>query len=147
MPSLYVGRELGRLAADVDQYRFEENVCLEHRVSRAVAFYHLRFEAIHPLVDGNGRVGRFILAKQCAESLGGGWHTIESGIRESAAQYRSVFLSDVCDSDRFALLADLVNRLIGGDPCLPTHIFHCLVPQNCTRVGRQFRFTPIEYLT
>ena len=30
--------------------------------------FHYRFESIHPFQDGNGRVGRFIMLKQCIES-------------------------------------------------------------------------------
>lgn len=30
--------------------------------------FHVKFENIHPFQDGNGRVGRFIMLKQCLES-------------------------------------------------------------------------------
>lgn len=30
--------------------------------------FHVRFEKIHPFQDGNGRIGRFIILKQCLES-------------------------------------------------------------------------------
>lgn len=30
--------------------------------------FHSEFEKIHPFQDGNGRVGRFIMLKQCIES-------------------------------------------------------------------------------
>jgi len=36
----------------------------------ALAFYHARFIGIHPFLDGNGRVGRAILAAQAARTLG-----------------------------------------------------------------------------
>jgi Fic family protein len=32
------------------------------------AEFHLRFETIHPFQDGNGRIGRFIILKQCIEA-------------------------------------------------------------------------------
>jgi Fic family protein len=34
----------------------------------AIATFHAQFEIIHPFVDGNGRVGRFIIFKQCLEN-------------------------------------------------------------------------------
>jgi Fic family protein len=34
----------------------------------AIAEFHLDFETIHPFQDGNGRVGRFIILKQCIEN-------------------------------------------------------------------------------
>lgn len=33
-----------------------------------IADFHYRFESIHPFNDGNGRVGRFIIIKQCIEN-------------------------------------------------------------------------------
>lgn len=33
-----------------------------------IARFHYRFELIHPFQDGNGRIGRFIMLKQCIES-------------------------------------------------------------------------------
>ena len=30
--------------------------------------FHAQFENIHPFQDGNGRVGRFIMLKQCIEN-------------------------------------------------------------------------------
>lgn len=32
-----------------------------------IADFHYRFEMIHPFQDGNGRIGRFIILKQCIE--------------------------------------------------------------------------------
>ncbi|MGL4849256.1 MAG: Fic family protein [Clostridium sp.] len=34
----------------------------------AIVRFHSNFEQIHPFQDGNGRVGRFIMLKQCIES-------------------------------------------------------------------------------
>jgi len=33
-----------------------------------IAEFHLRFETIHPFQDGNGRIGGFIILKQCIEA-------------------------------------------------------------------------------
>ena len=34
----------------------------------AIADFHQRFEHIHPFQDGNGRIGRFIMLRQCLEN-------------------------------------------------------------------------------
>jgi len=76
----------------------------------AMTFFHLRFEFIHPLRDGNGRIGRLILGAQIqdtcripiAETLG--------ALKEYETDYRIAFGS----RDRamgFELLHDLLARL------------------------------------
>lgn len=34
----------------------------------AIADFHQRFEHIHPFQDGNGRIGRFVILRQCIEN-------------------------------------------------------------------------------
>ena len=34
----------------------------------AIADFHQKFEHIHPFQDGNGRLGRFIILRQCLEN-------------------------------------------------------------------------------
>lgn len=34
----------------------------------AIARFHSRFEHIHPFQNGNGRIGRFLIMKQCVEN-------------------------------------------------------------------------------
>ena len=41
---------------------------LEHKTIKDIADFHYKFELIHPFQDGNGRIGRFIILKQCLES-------------------------------------------------------------------------------
>ncbi len=33
-----------------------------------IADFHQKFEQIHPFQDGNGRIGRFIILRQCLEN-------------------------------------------------------------------------------
>lgn len=37
--------------------------------AKAIAFYHVKFESIHPFLDGNGRTGRLILESQVRSIL------------------------------------------------------------------------------
>ena len=52
-----VSAEMKRL---LDKYNGKETVTLED-----ILAFHVRFERIHPFQDGNGRVGRLIMFKEC----------------------------------------------------------------------------------
>ena len=39
-----------------------------HHIIEAVSIFHLRFEGIHPFIDGNGRTGRLILNLELIKS-------------------------------------------------------------------------------
>lgn len=52
-----VSSEIKKLLAD---YNGKENVTLEDIIE-----FHVRFERIHPFQDGNGRIGRLIMFKEC----------------------------------------------------------------------------------
>ncbi|GIM60407.1 hypothetical protein CAPN008_04570 [Capnocytophaga canis] len=52
-----VAREMADLLAQYHQK--------EEKTLRDLVDFHYRFEAIHPFQDGNGRVGRLILFKEC----------------------------------------------------------------------------------
>ena len=56
---------------EVDTYMY--NLLMDwkeckHKTIEEIAKFHCRFEKIHPFQDGNGRIGRFIILKQCIES-------------------------------------------------------------------------------
>lgn len=44
----------------LNEYNKKENVSIEDIIS-----FHAEFELIHPFQDGNGRVGRLIVLKEC----------------------------------------------------------------------------------
>lgn len=44
----------------LNQYHSLYEVCVEDIID-----FHVRFERIHPLGDGNGKVGRMIMFKEC----------------------------------------------------------------------------------
>jgi Fic family protein len=52
--------EMRRALNDFERYLHEESP--QHPPLVRLAFIHYQFEAIHPFVDGNGRVGRLLLA-------------------------------------------------------------------------------------
>ena len=47
----------------LDEYNSKTNITLEDIVD-----FHVRFEKIHPFGDGNGRVGRIIMFKECLKN-------------------------------------------------------------------------------
>ena len=56
----YVEEELEQL---IFQYNSKNNITLEDIID-----FHYRFECIHPFADGNGRVGRMIMFKECLKN-------------------------------------------------------------------------------
>lgn len=60
-PPEHVERLVGELVAD---YESDHETYLVERISR----FHLRFETIHPFVDGNGRMGRVLINLQLAKN-------------------------------------------------------------------------------
>lgn len=59
-PPEQVAAEMGRL---LQIYNEKESISLE-----GVVDFHVRFERIHPFQDGNGRVGRIIMFKECLKN-------------------------------------------------------------------------------
>ena len=55
-----VGNEMKKL---IDDYNQKESHSLEEIVE-----FHVKFERIHPFQDGNGRVGRLIILKECLKN-------------------------------------------------------------------------------
>ena len=47
----------------VNEYNSKENITLEDIID-----FHYKFEKIHPFGDGNGRVGRIIMFKECLKN-------------------------------------------------------------------------------
>lgn len=56
----YVEEELEQL---IFQYNSKKNITLEDIID-----FHYQFECIHPFADGNGRVGRMIMFKECLKN-------------------------------------------------------------------------------
>lgn len=79
---------------------------------RAAAFYHLRFENVHPLCEGNGRVGRMILACQLRQALGVPVRDTLRGLHDWESDYHRLFTT-ADPNVMFELLLDILQRVTG----------------------------------
>lgn len=79
---------------------------------RAAAFYHLRFENIHPLREGNGRVGRAILAAQLHQACRLPPDELLRQLHDYENEYKLVFASGQ-PPEMFELMVDLLAMLTG----------------------------------
>ena len=61
--------------------------------------YHVRFEKIHPFQDGNGRVGRLVMFKEC----------LRSGVVPFIITDE---LTQAADADDLKMLEDLERRIV-----------------------------------
>ncbi len=141
VPPQEIEAELSRLRKQIDLICSIE---ASDSMLRAAAFFHLGFEAIHPLCDGNGRIGRTILAGQCAAGYNIRPHEVMQGIIENTAIYRMIFLEKIPDESRFELLLDMLARILGmTDPYPNTSLPFPLFPANTKRIDGRFRFVPV----
>jgi fido (protein-threonine AMPylation protein) len=72
----------------------------------AVAEFHHRLLALHPFLDGNGRVARTLLAQQCIDLFG----RIDPALLDRGADYYLALQS--ADEGDLARLRDLIDRAI-----------------------------------
>jgi hypothetical protein len=101
------------------------------RLISAVAFYHVRFENIHPLNDGNGRLGRTIMAGQLLKSAGVSPAMFERRLEGRFYDYKKAFrLSE----DSLAAYLEL-SRLLGEITGLP-------IP--AVSLGKELSFEPLN---
>lgn len=81
---------------------------------RAAAFYHLRFENIHPLCEANGRVGRVIMACQLNQSLRIPVAETLVGLKDWENDYSRLFATNQ-PPIMFELMVDLLARILGAE--------------------------------
>jgi hypothetical protein len=86
----------------------------------AVAFFHLRFGGIHPLVDGNGRVGRLLLCEQIRQAFAVPLETTLDSLQASHLDYRAVFITSL-PQEQFELMIQLLARVV-DDKVASTHV-------------------------
>jgi hypothetical protein len=103
-----IGAELGALGHATAQLRRDGSQLSN---IRAAVFFHLRFLAIHPLKDGNGRLSRLLLAIQLSSVLKIAPATILSELHTNEREYRDIFphMTDV----QYELLLDFIGRVFG----------------------------------
>jgi hypothetical protein len=105
-------QEMAALAADTSKLRANGGTAA---VVTAAAFFHVRFENIHPLHDGNGRTGRVILAGQLFQGCGVAPQLFERFLVAHQAAYRQVFDTPSAEEAHFRLM-NLVGTFLGLTP-------------------------------
>jgi hypothetical protein len=106
-------RKLGlEMIALVNETKRILSVSTPEAILRAAAFYHLRFENIHPLCEANGRIGRVILAGQLDQSLRIPMQETLQALKDWEMDYRRVFAAGSAPL-MFELLLDLLARITG----------------------------------
>jgi hypothetical protein len=110
------GADARQLAAEMSALSTETKRILAasspESVLRSAAFYHLRFENIHPLCEANGRIGRVILAGQLEQSLKIPAADTLAGLKDWEHDYHAVFSTNNPPL-MFELLLDLLSRITG----------------------------------
>jgi hypothetical protein len=77
----------------------------------AIAFFHLRFENIHPLIDSNGRVGRLLLAEQVRRLFAAEAQTTLDRIQTDDREYGALF-EPIQPVQQFTRMVALLNQIV-----------------------------------
>jgi Fic/DOC family len=120
MSAIIVGKRYGAAATRLaDEFRVLAQQCATIRADTddselcAIAFFHLRFGSIHPLVDGNGRVARLLLAEQMRRAFAIDIETTLDFLQQSQSDYRAAFMPPL-PQNRFELMTSLLARSAGA---------------------------------
>jgi Fic/DOC family len=115
--SVKLGATASKLDAEFSSLTAETKKILasadEDAPLRAAAFYHLRFENIHPLREGNGRIGRAIMAAQLHQALRIPVEETLGQINANQNDYMMAFPSNQ-PAVMFELMLDVLARLTGN---------------------------------
>jgi len=102
--------ELAALNSDVKQML---RVGVPDAGMTAAALYHIRFENIHPLHNGNGRVGRLLLSGQCYQSYGFPPSEMLRMLYEKREIYNGIMFNPGAEETKFCRIAELLGTIVG----------------------------------